>query len=121
MASGFLVAWFFVGCWVEFRFVFFSFQMSLYYLFCEKVFSCGEPFRLWGVPIRVAEDFYRVEGFDLHIGNPIQFEIAPEFIRVYMPTGSCGNSVVRLYTNLQHHYDALIQAEDGNGRCVFEV
>ena len=90
-------------------------------IFCERVFSCGEPFRLWGVPIRVAEDFYRVEGFDLHIGNPIQFEIAPEFVRVYLPTGSCGNSVVRLYTNLQHHYDALIQAEDGNGRCVFEV
>lgn len=89
-------------------------------IFCESIFSCGEPFRLWGVPICIAEDFYRIQAVDLHIGNPIQFEIAREFIRVYLPSGSCGNSVIRLYTNLQHHYDSLIKAIDGCGRRVFE-
>lgn len=89
-------------------------------IFCESVFSCGDPFRLWGVPIRLAEDFYRVQAVDLHIGRPLQFEIAPDFLRVYLPEGSCGNSIVRLYTNLQHHYDSLVQAEDGDGGPVFE-
>ncbi len=88
--------------------------------FCENVFSCGEPFRLWGVPVQLSEDFYRVQGVDLHVGSPLQFEIAPEFMRVYLPQGSCGNSIIRLYTNFQHHYDALIQAEDGDGRPIFE-
>jgi len=89
-------------------------------IFCESIFSCGEPFRLWGVPTRLAEDFYRVQAIDLHVGSPLQFEIAPQFLRVYLPAGSCGNSVVRLYTNLQHHYDSLIRAEEGDGRRVFE-
>jgi hypothetical protein len=89
-------------------------------VFCESVFSCGEPFRLWGVPVRIAKDFYRVQAIDLHVGGPIQFEIAPEFMRLYLPVGSCGNSVLRLYTNLQHHYDALVRAQDGDGRRIFE-
>jgi len=88
-------------------------------IFCDSVFSCGEPFRLWGVPIRVNEDFYRVHAVDLHVGSPIQFEIAPDFMRVYLPSGSCGNSVIRLYTNLQHHYDACIEAIDGDGGKIF--
>ena len=89
-------------------------------VFCESIFSSGEPFRLWGVPTRLAKDFYRVQALDLHMGTPLQFEIGPQFLRVYLPVGSCGNSVVRLYTNLQHHYDSLIQAQDGDGRRVFE-
>lgn len=89
-------------------------------VFCESIFSSGEPFRLWGVPTRLAKDFYRVQALDLHMGTPLQFEIGPQFLRVYLPVGSCGNSVVRLYTNLQHHYDSLIRAEDGDGGRVFE-
>jgi hypothetical protein len=88
--------------------------------FCESIFSCGEPFRLWGTPVPLAEDFYRVQAIDLHIGSPLQFEIAPEYMRVYLPVGSCGNSVLRLYTNLQHHYDSLVGNEDGEGRPIFE-
>lgn len=89
-------------------------------LFCDKVFSCGEPFRLWGAPVHLSAGFCRIEAVDLHVGSPLRFEVAPRFIRVYLPEGSCGNSVVRLYTNLQHHYDSLVKAEDGDGRPVFE-
>lgn len=89
-------------------------------IFCESVFSCGPPFRLWGVPVRLSEDFYRVQAVDLHAGNPLQFEIAPDFLRLYLPAGSCGNTVLRLYTNLQHHYDSLIRARNGEGEDIFE-
>jgi len=89
-------------------------------VFSQCLFSCGEPFRLWGVPLRLADDFFRVNAVDLHVGSPLQFEIAPDFMRVYLPTGSCGNTIVRLYTNLQHHYDSLVRAVDGDERNVFD-
>lgn len=88
--------------------------------FCTSLFSPFAPFRLWGVPIPLADDFYRVSAVDLHAGSRVDFEIAPEFIRAYLRDGSCGNSLVRLYTNLQHHYDAGIEAKDADGRRLFE-
>ncbi|MGB8991707.1 MAG: hypothetical protein WCD80_06595 [Desulfobaccales bacterium] len=88
--------------------------------FCESVFSSSEPFRLWGVPIQLSKYFYRVHAFDIHISGTMVFEISPDFIRIYLPSGSCGNSIIRFYTNMQHHYDSLIKALDGNGRAIFE-
>lgn len=88
--------------------------------FCASLFSPSAPFRLWGVPIALTDNFYRVSAVDLHAGSRIDFEIAPKFIRVYLRDGSCGNSLVRLYTNLQHHYDARIEAKDADGQRLFE-
>ncbi len=88
--------------------------------FCESIFSCSFPFKLWGVPIPVNNNFIRVSGFDLHTGAPINFEITHEYIRVYLPKGTCGNSVARFYTNLQHFYDSLITVEAGDGKRIFE-
>ena len=90
-------------------------------IFCDSVFSCAEPFRLWGVPVQVAKDFYRIRAVDLHVGSEVTFEVAPDWMRVYLPQGSCGNTVVRIFTNLQHHYDALIMAVDGDGGAVVGV
>jgi len=88
--------------------------------FCASIFSPFAPFRLWGVPIPLGDDFYKVSALDLHAGSRMDLEIAPEFIRVYLKHGSCGNTLVRLYTNLQHHYDARIEARDGDGKRLFE-
>jgi len=89
-------------------------------VFCESLFSCTDPFRLWGVPTRLSDDFWRVCAVDLHVGSRISLEIAPDFIRIYLPVGSCGNTVLRIFTNLQHHYDALIEARNGNDERIFE-
>lgn len=89
-------------------------------LFCESVFSSSNPFRLWGVPIKLNEKYVRVSGIDLHVGKRIDFEITPEFMRIYLPSESCGNSIVRIFTNLQHYYDAKIDAQDGDGKSLFE-
>jgi hypothetical protein len=87
--------------------------------FCSYVFSSRGPFRLWGVPVRLYSDYYRVEAVDLHVGRPIRAEIAPEFLRLYVPAGTCGNSALRLYTNLQHHYNSRIRAVHDDDRAVF--
>lgn len=86
--------------------------------FCHKLFSGGWPFGLWGAPVRLRTNQYRVVAVDLHVGRPLTFEIYPQFMRVYLSDESCGNSVLRLYTNLQHHYDALVAAEKGDGERV---
>lgn len=89
-------------------------------VFCDRVFSSAEPFRLWGVPVKVSASLYRVRAVDLHVGSPIDFEISPDFIRIFLSLGSCGNTILRLYTNLQHHYDSKVRAELGGGGPVFE-
>jgi hypothetical protein len=53
-------------------------------------------------------------------GNTLTFEASPKFVRLYLPSGACGNTVIRFFTNLQHYYDSLVRAEDGNGRPLFE-
>lgn len=88
-------------------------------LFSEGMFAGTEPFKLWGVPVRHAEDYYTVQAFDLHSARPLAFELSPKAIRLYLPKGSCGNSVLRFYANLQHRYDAMVQAVNGSGDPVF--
>jgi hypothetical protein len=68
----------------------------------------------------LADDFYRIQALDLHVGNTLTFEASPKFVRLYLPSGACGNTVIRFFTNLQHYYDSLVRAEDGNGRPLFE-
>lgn len=87
--------------------------------FCDSVFSSGAPFRLWGVPVRVGDDYFRVDAVDLHVGGRMQLEVAPELIRIYLHEGSCGNSALRFYTNLQHHYNARVRTLNGHDRPVF--
>jgi len=89
-------------------------------VFLEKVFSGAAPFRLSGVPLNVRGQLYRVVAVDLHVSQTVTFEIAPEFMRVFLPRGSCGNTVARLYTNLQHYYDSTVELRTGGGVRVFE-
>jgi hypothetical protein len=87
--------------------------------FVGSVFAGVDPFRLWGTPVSLGDNYYRVTALDLHVTNRIIFEIAPEFMRVYLPDGSCGNSIIRLYTNLQHYYDSLVVMAAGGGERLF--
>lgn len=88
--------------------------------FCATVFSSSNPFRLWGVPLRTSTRFVRVRALDLHVGGPIDFEVASDTIRVFLPHGTCANTIMRFYTNLQHHFDSRVRLLDGEERDVFE-
>jgi hypothetical protein len=88
--------------------------------FCEHLFDCATPFRLWGVPIALTPQYYRVSAVDLHVGRALNLELTSEFIRLYLPRHGCGNSVVRLYTNLQHTYDSLVEAWAGDEQRLFQ-
>lgn len=80
--------------------------------FTDILTSSKRPFRLGGLRNRVTKDGYQVLGVDLHTGDSIDLEISPFLIRVYLPKGSCGNTILRLYTNLQHYFDSNLKLND---------
>ncbi len=90
-------------------------------ILCERLFRCVPPFRLWGVPVRFTDDCFHVAAVDLHVGHPLDFEIGKDWMRVYLHEHSCGNTIIRLWTNLQHTVDSEVEAEiDGEPIYVFQ-
>lgn len=87
--------------------------------FCSRVFSGAEPFRLLGVPIRRSETMCSVSAVDLHVMQRLDFEITTSTMSVFLPHSTCGNTLLRLYTNLQHYFSSDVKAIDGNGAGVF--
>jgi hypothetical protein len=77
----------------------------------EALFEGGEPYRLFGSPIRQGPNRIVTRAVDLHTGGRINFEITDSFIRVYLFPQTCGNVLARLVTNLQHFHDARITLE----------
>ena len=75
----------------------------------QVLFNCGEPYRLYGVPIRNGDQRYIVRAVDLHTGDKIDFELLPDTLRAYLYPTTCGNVLARLLTNLQHYHDARVQ------------
>jgi hypothetical protein len=53
-----------------------------------------------------------VEAVDLHVGRKLRFDIGSDWLRIYVFEGGCGNSVARLITNLQHHFDGALALLD---------
>lgn len=70
------------------------------------LFTAKEPFRLWAVPKQVGEEEWEANAVDLHVGQPLRLEISPHRIRLLLDEDTCGNTLARMLTNLQHHLDA---------------
>ena len=77
--------------------------------FIARLFDSTRPFRLWGLESEIDDGYYNVAGLDLHTGDPINFEIADDMMRVYLSEGSCGNTVMRLLCNLQDRFGTHIR------------
>jgi len=63
------------------------------------------PFRLWGEAEIAADGIGSVEAVDLHVGQRLSIDVTVDGVRLYLPEGTCGNTIVRLVTNLQHRFD----------------
>ena len=72
------------------------------------MFNCARPFRLMGTSSEIEHNYYAVEAIDLHINQPVGFEISAAFIRIYLYEGTCGNTLVRIIRSLQHHVDSQL-------------
>jgi len=90
----------------------FSKKISNLEQFIDSVFNSREPFKLWGTKWEISDGYYSVLGVDLHEGSSINFEIADDMMRVYLYEGSCGNTLLRMFTHLQLRYDTRIECEE---------
>jgi hypothetical protein len=72
------------------------------------MFDCARPFRLMGEVQEIGENYFAVDAIDLHVNQPVGFEISPNFIRIYLYEGTCGNTLVRIIRSLQHHVDSKL-------------
>lgn len=75
-------------------------------VFIARVFNSAHPFQLWGLKQKIGDGYYKVLAVDLHTGSSMDFEIADDMMRAYIFKGSCGNTILRLLTNLQIYFDS---------------
>lgn len=87
--------------------------------FVLSLFGATRPFRLFGIPHSITDGRIDVEAIDLHTNDPLSFEITHSWMRVFLPRGSCGNIVARLYANLQHAAHSDIWLGTGGGEALF--
>lgn len=88
-------------------------------LFAKSIFRAARPFRLFGILHRVTDARLDVEAIDLHTGDEFSAELTREWMRVYLPRGSCGNVIARLFTNLLHSLDSNTNLFSGSGEVIF--
>lgn len=76
--------------------------------FISKVFNSAKPFQLWGLKSKIDHNYYKVTAVDLHAGGSINCDVAKNMMRVGIQDNTCGNTILRLFTNLQIHFDSKI-------------
>jgi len=81
-------------------------------LFLSRIFNAKSPFRIWGIKSKIGDGFYRILGVDAHTGHPLDVEVMDNLFRVYLPEGSCGNVITRLFVNLQRFFDSKIRCSE---------
>ena len=79
--------------------------------FSQELVSCRYPFRFLGFPRYEFDDFIAITGVDLHTGGKVNVELSQDWIRLYLLKGSCGNTVARFYSVIQHNYDSDAKLE----------
>lgn len=77
----------------------------------DELFSSRDPFRLWGLE-SVDERYGECDAVDLHVFSCLRIEAEPEFLRIRLHEGACGNTVARLVSNLQQHVDGALWIVD---------
>jgi hypothetical protein len=80
--------------------------------FFKTFLNSAYPFRLWGIMKPIKKDYYQILAVDLHTGHSLDLEITQNLMRVYLPRGSCGNVVFRLFVNMQHFVDSKVKCPE---------
>jgi len=89
--------------------------------FCERVFSGGPPFYIWGVPedTPLGRKGKLINAVDVGTGSKMFFQLYDDMMSLNLRPGACGNSVVKFFVNLQQIYGSCISAEAKDGQPIF--
>lgn len=85
------------------------------YGFAKSVFRAARPFRLFGTLHNISPRRIDIEALDLHTNQPFSVELTNHWMRIYLPTYTCGNVLARLLTNLQRTSVSGIVLSNGDG------
>jgi hypothetical protein len=87
--------------------------------FAQKLFSTVQPFRVWSVFNKFRDDYLICSAVDMHTGDKINIELSKNRMRIYLPEDSCGNVILRLFTNIQQRYDSnTVLKGENDGRII---
>lgn len=71
-------------------------------------------FRLWGNPIKLGPGKVHIYAVDNHLWQPIDLEITQDHLYALLPSGTCGNTIHRLVTNIQQFIDPKLEIYIGD-------
>jgi len=86
--------------------------------FTNSLLKGTNPFRFLGYPNKIDDDHYLVDVLDLHNFGHFDLEIFPDELLINLPKGTCGNSVVRLFTLCQENIDPQAKLIGGAGDAI---
>lgn len=75
----------------------------------RRLFCSAKPFQLFGLASEVETGYCGVPAVDLHTGDPLNFGIADNMMRVYLNKQGSGNTIMRLLCNLQELFGAGVR------------
>ncbi|WP_260511541.1 hypothetical protein [Priestia megaterium] len=77
--------------------------------FVNYTFPTGrEPFKIYGEIKRFSEERVHIYGVDLHLWQNVMLDLSTEEFILFLPKGTCGNTIHRLITNIQRFLDPEI-------------
>ena len=71
-------------------------------------------FRLWGNPIKMGPGKVHIYAIDNHLWQPIDIEVTRDHLYALLPSGTCGNTIHRLVTNIQQFVDPKLETYIGD-------
>lgn len=75
-----------------------------------------EPFKILAEPKWISEERVHLYGLDLHLWQEVMLDFSLKELTVFLPRGTCGNTIHRLTTNLQRFLEPDIEVWVGNER-----
>lgn len=76
----------------------------------------GGALRLWGRGRRVAGERFQIRALDLHLRREVEIELSSRQVVLVWPPGACGNSLLRVATQVVHQIDPLARVFVGDRR-----
>lgn len=90
-------------------------QVSAFNNFVETTFPKGRgPFKIFGEIKRISLERVHIYGIDLHLWQNVFLDLSSEQFILFLPKGTCGNTIHRLITNIQKFLEPELLVYIGN-------
>jgi|GEM_PF-1907332 len=86
--------------------------------FTNNLLKGTNPFRFLGFVNKIDDEHYMVDVLDLHNFGHFDIEVFPDELLINLPKGTCGNSIMRLFTLCQGTIDPSARLSGGAGSAV---